>query len=65
MNGFVIAVGSYVKPLSAKAKTATKEIGHVTVDMGDTSCKVPLAIDCINKIEKMNRVGKKLTSIKC
>jgi len=34
MNGFVIAVGSYVKPLLQKAKAAAKQIGNVSVDVG-------------------------------
>ncbi|MEQ1906731.1 MAG: DNA alkylation repair protein, partial [Pirellulaceae bacterium] len=37
MNNFVICVGSYVKPLSARAKAAAKKIGVVNVDMGDTN----------------------------
>lgn len=65
MNGFVIAVGAYVKPLLKHAKRAAKQIGAVEVDMGDTACKVPLATDYIAKIEKMGRVGKKRTSAKC
>jgi 3-methyladenine DNA glycosylase AlkD len=65
MNAFVIAVGAYVKPLLKQAKRAAQQIGTVEVDMGDTSCKVPLATDYIAKIEKMGRVGKKRTSAKC
>ena len=37
MNGFVIAVGTYVKPLLKQAKRAAKTIGAVSVDMGDTA----------------------------
>lgn len=65
MNGFVIAVGSYVEPLLKKAKAAAKKIGTVDVFMGDTACKVPFAPDYIEKIEKMGRVGKKRKTIKC
>ncbi|GAB4142306.1 MAG: DNA alkylation repair protein [Planctomycetaceae bacterium] len=65
MNGFVIAVGGYVKPLLKQAKAAAKKIGVVDVDMGDTACKVPLATAYIEKIEKMNRVGKKRKTAKC
>ncbi len=65
MNGFVIAVGAYVKPLLKFAKRAAKQIGTVEVDMGDTACQVPLAADYIVKIEKMGRVGKKRKSAKC
>ena len=65
MNGFVIAVGSYVKPLLKDAKATAKKIGKVEVEMGETSCKVPLATDYIAKIEKLKRVGKKRKSAKC
>ena len=65
MNGFVIAVGSYVKPLLKQAKATAKKIGKVEVDMGGTSCKVPLATEYIAKVEKSNRVGKKRKTTKC
>jgi 3-methyladenine DNA glycosylase AlkD len=65
MNGFVIAVGSYVKPLLKKAKAAAKQIGAVSVDMGDTACNVPLATACIEKVEAAGRVGKKRKTIRC
>ncbi len=65
MNSFVINVGSYVKPLLAKAKAAAKKIGVVAIDMGDTSCKVPVATEYITKIEAMSRVGQKRKSAKC
>lgn len=65
MNGFVISVGTYVKPLLRQAKAAAKKIGKVSVAMGDTACKVPLATEYIEKVEKMNRVGKKRKTIKC
>lgn len=65
MNGFVISVGSYVKPMLAAAKACAKELGTVDINMGDTACRVPLASDAIKKIEKMNRVGKKRTATKC
>ena len=65
MNAFVIAVGSYVKPLLKDAKKAAEAIGAVSVDMGDTACKVPLATAYIEKIESMGRVGKKRKTMKC
>lgn len=65
MNSFVIAVGSYCKPLLKEAKEAAKKIGVVSVNMGDTACKVPLATEYINKIESMGRVGKKRKTVKC
>lgn len=65
MNGFVISVGTYVKSLNAEAKRVAKSIGKVNVDVGDTSCKVPSAIDYLAKVEKAGRVGKKRKSFKC
>lgn len=65
MNSFVISVGCYVAPLSAKAKAVAKALGEVEVDMGDTSCKVPVALDYIEKVERMGRVGKKRKRAAC
>jgi 3-methyladenine DNA glycosylase AlkD len=65
MNYFVIAVGSYVKPLLQKAKAIAREIGTVTVDMGETECKVPVATAYIEKVEKMGRVGRKRKTLRC
>jgi 3-methyladenine DNA glycosylase AlkD len=65
MNGFVISVGTYVKPLLKKARAAAKKIGTVTVDMGDTACKVPNALTYIAKVEDQERTGKKRKTIKC
>lgn len=65
MNGFVIAVGAYVLPLAKQAKATAKKLGKVEVDMHGTSCKVPLALEYIEKIEKLGRAGKKRRTIKC
>lgn len=65
MNGYVIAVGAYVKPLLKAAKATAKKIGMVEVDMGDTACQVPVATDAIQKIESKGRVGKKRKTAKC
>jgi len=59
MNGFIIAVGSYYKPLSTEAIEIAHQIGKVEVDMGGTACKVPLAEEYINKVISSNRLGKK------
>lgn len=50
MNGFVIAVGGYVAPLTAAAKATAEALGTVAVDMGDTDCKVPAAGPYIDKM---------------
>lgn len=65
MNGFVISVGSYVKPMLSKAKATAKRMGAVEVNVGDTACKVPLATECISKVEKANRIGQKRATVKC
>lgn len=65
MNGFVIAVGGAVKPLSAKAKAAAKRIGAVEFDSGDTACKLPPALATIQKLEQKGRIGAKRKSTKC
>jgi 3-methyladenine DNA glycosylase AlkD len=65
MNGFVIAVGASVASLTPLARKVAADIGTVHVEMGDTSCKVPLATEMIRKVESMGRVGKKRATAKC
>ena len=65
MNAFVIAVGTYVQPLSVPALQAGEKIGPVTVDVGNTACQVPFAPDYIRKAEKRGAVGKKRKTAKC
>jgi DNA alkylation repair enzyme len=65
MNGFVIAVGSYMLPLSEDAKHAAQSIGKVIVDMGDTACAVPVATDHIQKVEAAGKMGRKKKTIRC
>lgn len=65
MNGFVIAVGAYVTPVLKQAKATAKKLGRVDVDMGGTSCKVPVALEYIEKIEKSGRAGKKRKTARC
>lgn len=65
MNGFVISVGAYIEPLLADAKRIASTIGKIDVEVGNTSCKVPLAVDYIAKIENLGRIGKKRKTMKC
>lgn len=65
MNAFVIAVGSYVTELTGQAQTVAKSIGKVSVDMGGTACKVPLATEYIQKIIDKDRIGKKRKMARC
>jgi hypothetical protein len=65
MNGFVIAVGSYVSALTEDAIGTALKIGKVSVDMGETSCKVPSAVDCIRKAHERGSIGKKRKTAQC
>jgi len=65
MNGFVIAVGSYISELTAEAQAIGAEIGKVTVDMNGTACKVPLIVPYIQKVIDKDRVGKKRKMARC
>lgn len=65
MNGFVIAVGCYIEELSGRASEVAKVIGKVSVNVGDTSCKVPLATDYIRKVVDKGRLGKKRKGARC
>jgi len=65
MNGFVIACGSYVTALLAKAEAVAKANGKVTVNMGETACKVPFAPDYLKKMTQANRIGKKRKVVRC
>ena len=65
MNGFVIGTGGSISSLTDKAKKIAEIIGKVSVNMGDTACKVPLASAYIKKIENRNSIGKKRTSTRC
>lgn len=65
MNGFVIAVGSYVEELSDKAVEIGKKIGKVDVEMGGTACKVPSSPEYIEKAKNRGSIGKKRKSARC
>jgi len=65
MNGFIIAVGTYVAPLTNNAVVTATKVGVVTVDMNGTACKVPDAITYIQKVTDKGVVGKKKKTVKC
>ena len=65
MNGFVIAVGTYVQELTDLAMETGKKIGKVTVDMGNTACKVPSSPEYIEKAKKRGVIGKKRKTARC
>ena len=64
MNGFVIAVGAYMKPLNKIAVAAAKDIGPVAVELVG-ACKIPFAPDQIKKMEARGTLNKKRKSAKC
>lgn len=65
MNGFIIAIGSYIPALTEKALNLGEQVGKVSVQMGKTSCKVPLAAPYIQKVVDKGRVGKKRKMARC
>ncbi len=65
MNGFVIALGTYVSSLTADAVATAKKIGEVTVDANGTACKVPDASAYIQKAADKGQTGKKKKTVKC
>jgi 3-methyladenine DNA glycosylase AlkD len=65
MNGFVICVGTYVQGLTDLAEQAGAKIGPVSVDMGNTACKVPDAVEYIQKVRARGTIGKKRKTVKC
>jgi hypothetical protein len=64
MNGFVIAVGCYVKPLHKLAVDTANGIGKVAVELVG-ACKIPFAPDHIKRFEARSAIGKKRKSPKC
>ena len=65
MNNFVIATASYIAPLTDKAIATAQAIGKVSVDLGGTACKVPLATDYIKKVADRGTIGKKRKAVRC
>jgi len=65
MNGFVIAAGTSIEALTDKAMIIGTRIGKVKVNVGKTSCKVPLAAEYIQKVIVRGTIGKKKKSARC
>lgn len=65
MNGFVIAIASYIIELTDKSKEIATSIGKVSVEMAGTACKVPLATQHIKKVEDRGSIGKKRKTARC
>ena len=65
MNGFIIAVGSYVTSLTDDAISTSKKIGEIKVDMNGTACKIPDAEQYIAKVKAKGTLGKKKKMARC
>jgi hypothetical protein len=65
MNSFVIAVGTHVRALTDLAAQTGATIGPVSVDVGNTDCKVPYSPDAIQKAQQRGTIGKKRKTAKC
>jgi 3-methyladenine DNA glycosylase AlkD len=65
MNGFLIAVGTYVAPLGDKAIATAQKIGRVEADMGDTACKIPDAESYIVKSRRGAPIAPKRKTVRC
>jgi len=65
MNGFVIAIGYYVKDLTDKSISVANKIGKIMVDMNGTACKVPLATEYISKGIDKGLIGRKRNTARC
>ncbi len=57
MNNFIISVGISLPYFTKAAIQSSINYGKVLVDMGNTSCRVPIAHEYIKKAEKMNKTG--------
>ena len=65
MNGFVIATGGHVAPLTEEALTVAAALGTVQVEMGGTACRVPDAVAYLGKMRARGVIGKKRKSARC
>ncbi len=65
MNSFMISVGGYCLHLSEKAIKTASSVGKVNVEMGGTACKVPVAVEYIDKMHKRGMIGKKKKTVRC
>ena len=65
MNNFVIGLGTFTKHFHHEARLAAEKIGRVTVNVGNTACKVPFAPIYLEKVESLGNIGKKKTSCRC
>ena len=65
MNAYVIATGTYVAPLGAKAIATARKLGKVDVNVGDTDCKIPDAESYILKSRRGAPIAPKRKTVRC
>ncbi len=65
MNGFVMACGISVIPLSEKALDVAEKMGEVYVNVGNTDCRVPVAMEYIQNAINKGRLGAKKKMARC
>ncbi|AOS45926.1 DNA alkylation repair enzyme [Lacunisphaera limnophila] len=65
MNFFVIAVGTYVEPLGARAIATARKLGKVEMEEDDTDCQVPDAESYIIKCRRGLPVAPKRKTVRC
>ncbi|MHC1778328.1 MAG: DNA alkylation repair protein [Lentimicrobium sp.] len=65
MNGFIIAIGTYIPALTEKSLQVANNTGKVEVEMNGTACKVPLATEYISKAIEKGQSGKKRKTARC
>lgn len=65
MNGYLIAVGTYVAPLADRAIATARKVGRVEVDVGDTECQIPDAESYILKGRRGAAIAPKRKTVRC
>jgi 3-methyladenine DNA glycosylase AlkD len=65
MNGFLIAVGSYVPALTETTLRISEKMGAININMNGTACKVPDVATYVKKIKERGTLGKKKKMARC
>ena len=65
MNGFVIAIACYVKPLHRSRSKPPTASGRIAVAPAGKCSTIPFAPESIKKVEARSAIGKKRKSPKC
>lgn len=62
MNNFLLSCGAFIPRLTDYILEISEKVKDVEIDMNGTYCKVPEIKPYINKMQKMNKIGKKRKS---